>query len=236
MKKLVSSGQSVVCRDLYLPTSCSRGFTLIEMVVVLAIIAIVTSITLFGQGTFNRSVVLTDAAYTVAFSLRQAQTLGISSRKYGTVQNAGYGGRFVPLSTSYLVFADIGGGGAATNCPVGVAGTPELKPGNCIYNAGTDGILNAYVFDKGFSISKVCGTETSGGAYVCSNTTPTLTALDVLFIRSNTTDAILTAQKAGVSVPLTKAEIYLQSATGAITRGICVSLLGQISVTTTTCP
>lgn len=223
-------------RDTHAPRKALRGFTLIEMVVVLAIIAVVTSITLFGQNSFNRSVLLTDAAYTVAFSLRQAQTLGISSRKYGVVQNAGYGGRLTPLTNSYLVFADIGGAGAATNCPVGAVGTPERKPGNCIYTAGTDGILNTYLFDKGFSISKVCGTVTSGGAYICSNTTPTLTALDVLFIRSNTTDAILTGQLSGASVPLTKAEIYIQSADGATTRGVCVSLLGQISVTTTTCP
>lgn len=214
----------------------SRGFTLVEMLVVLSIVAIVTSVTLFGQRGFNRSVVLTDAAYTVAFSLRQAQTLGISSRKYGTIQNAGYGGRFTPAATSYLIFADIGGVSPATNCPVGVAGTPELKPGNCIYTAGTDGILNTYTFDKGFSINRVCGTVMSNGSTMCSNTTPTLTAIDVSFVRSNTTDAILTAQQGGASVPLTKAEIYLQSADGVTTRGVCVSLLGQISVTTTTCP
>lgn len=216
-----------------------RGFTLVEMLVVLSIIAVVTTIALFGQTTFNRSVLLTDAAYTVALSLREMQTLGISSRKWGTVQNAGYGGRFVPHTASYVLFADVGGGSPATNCPAGqalAAGHPEKKPGNCVYNIGTDGIVNTYSFGRGFTVSRVCGTALSNGTYICSTDASPVSALDVVFVRSDTTDTIMTAQQGGTSVQLSKAEIYVRDGEGVSTRAICVSRVGQISVAFGTCP
>ncbi len=71
-----------------------RGFTMVEMLVSLGIILIITSIVLLGQNSFNKNLVLVDTAYTVAFTLRQAQTLALSSRKVGTIQNAGYGTHF----------------------------------------------------------------------------------------------------------------------------------------------
>lgn len=217
----------------------AKGFTLIEMLVVLSIIAIVTTIALFGQTTFNRSVLLTDTAYTVALSLREMQALGISSRKYGTVQNAGYGGRFVPQTVAYVLFADVGGASPATNCPAGTAlaaGHPEKKPGNCVYNLGTDGIVNTYSFGRGFTINRVCGTALSGGAYLCSTDASPVTALDIVFVRSDTTDTVMTAQQGGGSVQLSKAEIYVRDAEGVSTRAICVSRVGQISVSFGTCP
>ena len=219
--------------------SPARGFTLVEMLVVLSIIAIITTIALFGQSTFNRSVLLTDASYTVALSLREMQSLGLSSRKFSGVQNAGYGGRFTGSGNSFLLFADIGGASPGTNCPVGqslAAGNPEKKPGNCVYNAGTDGIVRTYTFNRGFSISRICGTAMVGGAEYCSTDGTPLTAVDVVFIRSNTTDTIMTGQRSGSPVTLSKAEIYIKDADSLSSRGICISQLGQVSVSFGDCP
>lgn len=219
--------------------SIARGFTLIEMLVVLSIISIITTIALFGQSTFNRSVLLTDSAYTVALSLREMQSLGLSSRKWGSVQNAGYGGRFVANTTSYTLFADTGGGSPASNCLFGQgapAGSPESKPGNCIYNAGTDGVVRTYTFSRGYKVTQICGTTISTGAEYCSNDSTPLTALDVVFVRSNTTDSIMTGQRGGVSVPLSKAEIYIRDAENVSVRGICVSRIGQVSIASSSCP
>ena len=83
--------------------SVPRGFTLVEMLVVLAIIIMITAIVINGQSTYNRSILLTDTVYTVAYSIRQAQSLGLASR--GTtvgasiVSNAGYGVRFAGSSS-----------------------------------------------------------------------------------------------------------------------------------------
>jgi prepilin-type N-terminal cleavage/methylation domain-containing protein len=216
----------------------ARGFSLVEMMVVLAIISIVTTIALVGQGDFNRSVLITDTTYTVALSLREMQSLGLSSRKFSTVQNAGYGVYVSSAQTgSYLLFADTvdaDPAGIPSNCSVGTAGTPEAKPGDCIYTAGSDGIVQNYVFGRGFTISNFCGY--SGASRYCSTdgVTP-LTELSVVFVRS-TTEAAVVAKRNGVWTALTSAELYLRSADGLGTRGICVSRVGQISVTNGTCP
>ncbi len=234
----------------FLGTSIAQrasGFSLVEMMVVLAIISVVTSIALLGQGEFNRSILLTDTAYTVALSLREMQTYGLSSRKFNAIQNAGYGA-YVSATTpgSYVLFADTVDGDTsvdrntyASSCLFGGTGTPESKPGDCIYSFGNpnpslnDGIVQTYVFTRGFRISSFCGKN--GATKYCSTdgTTP-LTEMNIVFLRSNTETAVL-AKRNGVWTPLTSAELYLQSYDGSGTKGICVSRVGQISVTNGTC-
>lgn len=218
----------------------ASGFSLVEMMVVLAIISVVTSIALIGQGDFNRSILLTDTAYTVALSLREMQTYGLSSRKFNSTQNAGYGAYMSSANTgSYVLFADTMDADAvdrnayATNCLFGGTGTPESKPGDCIYTAGSDGIVQTYAFSRGFRISKFCGLN--GATKYCStDASLPLTEMNVVFLRSNTESAVL-AKRNGVWTVLTSAEIYLQPYDGSSTKGICVSRVGQISVTNGTC-
>ena len=121
------------------------GFTLVEMLVVIGIIAVITGVIITGQSAYNQSLLLTDTAYTVAFSVRQAQFYGLSSRgiaaNSGTnVVNAGYGVSFnANTPDRYTVFADTSNAGftTPTACAVGVEGTPERKPGNCRGKART---------------------------------------------------------------------------------------------------
>ncbi len=213
-----------------------RGFTLVEMLVVLAIISILTSLALLGQSTFNKSLLLTDTAYGIAFSGREAQTFGVSSRKFGSVQDAGYGLHFDRSTPgSYVVFADISNPSPIpSNCPVGVSGTPEQKPGNCRFDSGSpaDGIVNTYTFDRGFFVQSFCGK--SGATRYCSTDTIPLTTLDTVFTRPNTS-ATITGLRSGSVSQFSCAEITLADGTGAAKQTIRISGLGEISVGQT-CP
>jgi prepilin-type N-terminal cleavage/methylation domain-containing protein len=226
----------------------AKGFTLVEMMVVLVIITTITTITLLGHSNFDRSLLISDTAYSMALSLREMQTFGLSSRAYGTggsaIYNAGYG---IHLSSatpiSYVLFADsdsaAGSVGVAEYCPRGTVGTPDYKPGNCLYvPTSSDGLINTYTLTRGFTIGNFCGKDVSGTRY-CSNSGSTrLQALDAIFIRPNT-DSIINGQKNTAGTPwvrLTTAEIYLQTGDAASTRGICVSSIGQISVVNGSCP
>lgn len=217
-----------------------RGFTLLEMLVVLAIIVIITVITLFGHANFDRSTLLTDTAYTIALSTRQMQTLGLSSRAFGAVTNVGYGVHVSTLTpTSYVLFADTSAsGGVPAYCPVGTAGTPEAKPGNCLYTAGADGIVQTYTLTRGFRVTEVCGRDT-GNVRRCSTTGGAyLQAVNAVFVRPNT-ESILSGQRVTSGNPwieLKSVEIYLRAADNLTTRAVCISQVGQVSVTTGTCP
>ena len=47
------------------------GFTLIEMIIVIAIIGIITLVVIVSQGSFNKSLILSNAAYDLALALRR---------------------------------------------------------------------------------------------------------------------------------------------------------------------
>ena len=61
----------------------TAGFTLVELMVSIAIFGIMTALVVAKYGTFNQSVLLTDLAYDVALTLRTAQTYGLSVTRTG---------------------------------------------------------------------------------------------------------------------------------------------------------
>src|SRR6185312_4659547 len=104
--------------------SRTKGFTLVELRVVVAIFLIITAITLGNQSRFSSDILITNLAYQIALSIREAQVYGIGSK--GVADNsssginnfqAGYGihiGASDDLTlkpTSYNVFADTAANG-----------------------------------------------------------------------------------------------------------------------------
>ncbi len=99
------------------------GFTLVELVVVIGILILVSSIILFNYNDFNSNVSLENLSQDIALTIRQAQTLAIGVKGVGTGTNAtfpGYGIHFqLPADKanpnlggdkSFIYFADIPSG------------------------------------------------------------------------------------------------------------------------------
>jgi prepilin-type N-terminal cleavage/methylation domain-containing protein len=218
----------------------ARGFTLIEMVVVLGIIAVVTTITLTSQQTFDRSLLLTDTAYRVALSIRQMQTYGLSSRVASGLTNVGYGFHAANQTrTGFTLFADtVNGGSVGSNCLVGVSGSPDFKIGDCVYQ-NTDQLVETYAFSRGFKIADICGKDSSGVRHCMSDAGNSgLSAFDTVFLRPDP-DAVMTGTLNSAGNPtivLNTGEVYITTADAAAARAICISTIGQISVVTGACP
>jgi|AntDeeMinimDraft_6_1070357.scaffolds.fasta_scaffold07045_3 prepilin-type N-terminal cleavage/methylation domain-containing protein len=58
----------------------SPGFTLIELIVAIGVVAIIAGITLGSRQNYSRAVNLNNVAHEIALSIRQAQTYSVSSR------------------------------------------------------------------------------------------------------------------------------------------------------------
>lgn len=220
--------------------AAARGFTLVEMLVVLAIIVVISAVAFTSQTMFNRTLTLTNTAYNVALSIRQAENYGIASRIFGSVKNAGYGVHFDALVTDrYYFFADIYPlAGDSNNCHCNnavCAALPDAKPGNCVYDAGASELFSQYTFGSGISVADLCGIDSSTGVKHCAVASPAdLSALDVVFVRPNTQVTLTgTLSGSGVQRQLSSVTVYLGAS--GVQRCVTVNTVGQVSVPLT-CP
>jgi prepilin-type N-terminal cleavage/methylation domain-containing protein len=202
-----------------------RGFTLIELMVVLGLVVLITATMLVRQSRFDSSTLLRSLSYSIALSVRQAQVYGTSiigattaqGNCAGTYQN---GACFAPAygvyfngTASYSIFADNNGNGV---CDDSVA----------CGGGGADTIVQTFKVGAGFQISKFCGILQSGSRH-CSTDGSPISWLTVYFKRPNP-DAFF-ADSAGDT--LSGAYVQVTSINDpANTHSITVSQTGEIAV------
>src|SRR3989344_8352181 len=91
----------------------SKGFSLIEMVVVLAIVVVITGIVIFSVGTERQNSALLRSAQKLSLDLRRVQSFALSMKTYKTSGvPCGWGVNFNGAgSTNYIIFADTAAAG-----------------------------------------------------------------------------------------------------------------------------
>ncbi len=116
----------------------SKGFTLIELVVSIAIFAFMTVLVLSRYGTFNQNTLLTNMAYDMALTVKTAQTYGLSVKSADGVSNnfnSAYGVHFdMANPTQFIFFTDIDKNG--------------------YYDTGED--ITKYTLTSGAKILRIC--------------------------------------------------------------------------------
>lgn len=87
----------------------AKGFTLIEILVVLAIIVIITGIVIFNTSLERQNSALLRSAQKLSLDLRRAQSFALSSKVFKTLGvPCGWGAHFNGIgSDSYIIFADL---------------------------------------------------------------------------------------------------------------------------------
>lgn len=210
-----------------------RGFTLVEMLVVLAIITIVTTVTLLSSTSFNRSVLLVDTAHTVALSIREAQFFGLSTRVFSGVANAGYGIHFDEDTPSmYTLFADIypavPGDDLGGDCPGHPTDeSPDQRPGNCLYDISNNEKSIDYTLAGNFTIADVCGKTNAIDSQCLGDDFDTI---DLVFLRPNT-QTIIVGTRGSQHTSLQDVCIIVRApSAGTFEKMIYVSKVGQVAV------
>jgi|SRR5581483_11970736 len=194
----------------------TKGFTLVEVIISVAIASVIMSVVLWNYSAFNDQLALSSAAQEIAIAIRQAQTYGISARETGAGQgnfDSDYG---VYLSlkepNAYSIFVD-------TNA-------------NKVYDPGQgcgSGVQNTECVEKsmlrnGVVISAIC--DESGSCPPSS-----ASQLDVTFLRPNPDATIDFADDSGfiVSGPSRAGTVVLTSPMGRTIR-VEVDNTGEIVI------
>lgn len=210
-----------------------RGFTLIEMVVVLSIIVVITTVAITSQSEFNKTVILANAAYDVALTLRSAETYGLGSRAVGATANAGYGLHFDRgIPGEFTVFADTYPAPSTTSVchPIFDASAPSALPGNCVYDGAYGEQIITYKLNNGITISNFC--TLSRGDWSCA--TGNLVTLDVVFSRPNPDPFVSVNGQYAASYPVSEVCLSFTSNTGGA-RYVSVAASGAISAGAASC-
>ncbi len=188
----------------------TAGFTLIELLVSISIFMLITTIAVVNNNQFNSSVLLTNLAYEIGLSIRQAQVYGITVKQTSASAakfDSGYGIHFSlsDAPSSYTLFEDV---------------KPTGGTNDHIYTSGVDTAVETYRIQKGNTIKKICVRNN------CTSSGDFESTVDISFIRPNP-DAYIRA--GGNSTPLNFAQICVASPRGTF-RKVKVDNTGQISV------
>jgi len=104
-----------------------KGFTLIELIVSIAIIGFVTTIGVVNYRSANKSSVLQLEAYKAATDIRRAQNMALGAIEFNGAVPAAWGAHFnIASPDQYLIFADINDD-KVYNASDGVLATIMLK-------------------------------------------------------------------------------------------------------------
>ena len=190
------------------------GFSIVELVVVIAVMVIITTVVLTNHSKFGSNVLLTNLAYDISLSIRQAQSFGTAVREAGTGFNTGYGVHF-DNDTSYILFAD-------TNR-------------NRVYDSISDEIVENFAIRRRNRIDRFCGVISwSPLVEECS---PSIGHLDVVFDRPSAgsiSDAFISSDLntlVDANPDYISARIFVQDPRNPSSeRKIRVESTGQISV------
>ncbi len=184
----------------------SSGFTVVELMVSASILIVITSVVFAQHSRFSGNLLISNLAYDMALTLRQAQVYGLSVREFGTGSgefDIGYGVHFDQSTpTAYILFVDRDKNGRYDSVAENVE-IFSLRQGNLI---------------RQFCATLSSGTEKCAGSGI--------TILDIVFVRPDP-DANIRSDVAGDLYR--SARITVESPQG-VARLIDVVATGQISV------
>ena len=185
-----------------------QGFTIVELIVVIFLVVVFTTMVLLRQGSFQNSVLLRNTAYELALSIREAQVYGIGVRRDSADVVSGRYGVHIDIDTPELIVL------YTDSDEDNMYGGGELKQTN--------------LFKKPFSIVNICFTHASG-VEECADSVPSIIGLEILFIRPNPDAYLYLVRTGNIIESVSKARISIGAPNGKYID-VIISKTGQVAV------
>lgn len=190
-----------ICQQTDAKTHNNRGFSLMEMLIVLAVMVTLSGLSIFKYREYTTNIDLDNITLDAALVVREAQTFGVTTlESKGSGFNNGYGVHFDESEPSnYTFFVD------STNDDLWLNNSTE--------------VLREIYLEPGYTLADVC--VGSAGALNC-----TATELVIAFKRPNLSARIF-SQNSGTEYP--EAQIVFSAPDGS-TSTVHATITGQIYV------
>lgn len=202
----------------------NRGFTLIEMIVVIALITVLTTIILFNSSRLNSATLVSNTAYEIGLIVRESQIagLGVKASKSGnsSVFSSSHGVHFnLNTPSKVILFGDLNKNGA--------------------YDAGE----MTQEFDiqnkRAGSLLSICAKQTASTGYCISGNSTFITAAttDIIFTRPNPEAFFKIRRVAGGALEDHSGAIILNVGfANDVCRSVIIEKTGAVQVDSSYCP
>ena len=220
----------------FLQRNKRQAFTLVELLVTITIFVIMSGVVLFSQTKFNSSILLTNLAYDLALTVRQAQTFGVNIKQFdlgGIAVFNPYGVHIQMVNdraTQFFLFTDITeeavGNPDFWSVDINDDGQPDNVPESAIVTYTScekaEGCVTRQSLKRGNYISGVRRIEADG-------TVVALEAIDIMFVRPNP-EAIIWGEVDDEVERYDSVVICLSEPDGVEHKAVEVRQTGQIEV------
>lgn len=197
----------------------NSGFSMMELIVVIAIFAIITSVAMFDQGRLSSNILLTNMSYEVALAIREAQVYGIGVRSVEDSEFIGeYGAHFsIDMPRDIYVF-----------------GNNYTLNENPAYDPGEEKFHYQFQNQRGNRITAICVGDidpAKGERCTDSLTNPfRVSWVDIVFKRPNPAPIVYANSEAGSGRVVGRVYIVVNNIDGDNCRAIVIESTGQIRV------
>ena len=148
-------------------SSSAKGFTLVEILIVAALIGVLSSIIVARYRDFDSVSILHNMTYEVALSVREAQITTLSAGTIGGITQNAYGIFFTSGTNQYNIFVD-------------------NNPANNMYDGSTE-LVKGVTMGQGSRVSKLCVRTALGGS--CTD----VSSVAVIFTRPHLDTTFVTS-------------------------------------------
>ena len=184
-----------------------RGFTIIEIVVVVGVIAIIAAVTLASFPEFSERIGIEQEAGKLVLALRKSQSYALAVREF----QAGSGifppyGVNISMSdpTHYTIFGDINSSNR--------------------FESFLAEMVEVFSVEKRVSIFQLCGNSQSTSVGSCA-----ISSVDIAYIRPVPTISLIGVD-GGIPLSYNDIKVVLRSLDGSIKKSVIIWSTGQISI------
>jgi len=203
-----------------------NGFTLVELIVVIGIVALIASITLANFPKLRSSITLDQEVRKVSVALRRAQQFAMGVRRFDDTLPPDFAACSEFFKAQFPAYGVVLFAGSSLNDSYAIYADPDCNNESATYSGD---LIQEFEFEHGVRVEKIC-LDIDNPEVDCSDDSE-YTKLDIWYIRPGPRVSLTAYQDTGtVKNASNSAKITFKSTDSGLKKSIIVRTTGQITI------